>query len=204
MQNWNNSAIQLATLPNFFAAPARSLDSAASSSQSQQPNPASPGFIRTRTGTQSSLAPSVPSQQPQQTSVFISYHWDSTEAVLELKRFLIGHGIRVQLDTDKSPDEGSMKIMKGVRDDGSRKVFIEKAMRDCHCVLLAVTPKYLRSENCQSDIEAAYRQRRPLLPLPPLRKRLAAIPAIDIGSERLAKKNLARLVQRVQQISGPP
>uniref|UniRef100_A0A1I8FBS1 TIR domain-containing protein n=1 Tax=Macrostomum lignano TaxID=282301 RepID=A0A1I8FBS1_9PLAT len=204
----------MATLPNFFAAPARSLDSAASSSQSQQPDPASPGFIRTRTGTQLSLAPSVPSQQHQQPAVFISYHWDSTEAVLELKRFLIAHAIRVQLDTDKSPDE----IMKGVRDDGSRKVFIEKAMRDCHCVLLAVTPKYLRSENCQSDIEAAYRQRRPLLPVlltfcawPPdsscaagLRKRLAAIPAIDIGSERLAKKNLARLVQRVQQISGPP
>ncbi|PAA72933.1 hypothetical protein BOX15_Mlig007340g1 [Macrostomum lignano] len=200
------------------SAPARSLDSAASSSQSQQPDPASPGFIRTRTGTQLSLAPSVPSQQHQQPAVFISYHWDSTEAVLELKRFLIAHAIRVQLDTDKSPDEGSMKIMKGVRDDGSRKVFIEKAMRDCHCVLLAVTPKYLRSENCQSDIEAAYRQRRPLLPVlltfcawPPdsscaagLRKRLAAIPAIDIGSERLAKKNLARLVQRVQQISGPP
>uniref|UniRef100_A0A1I8FQ21 TIR domain-containing protein n=1 Tax=Macrostomum lignano TaxID=282301 RepID=A0A1I8FQ21_9PLAT len=150
MQNWKQLCNPTGNTAELLRSPCAQfgtlLHHPASRSSLTQPLLASSA---TRTGTQSSLAPSVPSQQPQQTSVFISYHWDSTEAVLELKRFLIGHGIRVQLDTDKSPDEGSMKV------------FIEKAMRDCHCVLLAVgtLQNICASENCQSDIEAAYRQR---------------------------------------------
>lgn len=85
--------------------------------------------------------------------IFISYSHDDTEMMRRLRRDLQRVGFRVWTDEGITP---------GTR---SWKQEIEKAIRECRCVIVLFSPASAQSQWVRMEIDFAETQRKPMFPL---------------------------------------
>nr|XP_054774382.1 uncharacterized protein LOC129282513 [Lytechinus pictus] len=83
--------------------------------------------------------------------IMISYQWDSQKKVIQVKKYLEKQGYNVWMDVDKM--------------QGNILNSMALAVQNASVVLICATQKYSESQNCRTEAQYAYKQKKDIIPL---------------------------------------
>ncbi|XP_069074997.1 uncharacterized protein [Pleurodeles waltl] len=146
--------------------------------------------------------------------VFISYQWDMQAKVMEIKKYLEDNDLTCWADLSvrgQSRMSSRSSMCFPVTPSKEFRSTIQTSMKASFVVLSCITPKYIQSDNCHKDLHLADALNKPVIPLllhfllwPPegaphhIPRILLRCPPIDLSSERLFRRNIGLLVNKIK------
>lgn len=155
--------------------------------------------------------------------IFVSYHWDMQPQVGEIRRILEAHGFPCWAGISPTMSGqvhhshsnlgcGSTHSMA----EGQSETFqskVRRYMKAASTVISCITPKYMQSDSCVKDLTLAELLHKPIIPVllqfcpwPPesapltVRKILVKYTPVDLSNDKLFRKNLHLLVERIRRL----
>ncbi|KAK1173807.1 hypothetical protein AOXY_G4011 [Acipenser oxyrinchus oxyrinchus] len=148
-----------------------------------------------------------------QPKIFVSYQWDVQTKVQEIRTFLELNSLWCWADLCIR-GHSSMSTRSPAADPTTETLQnkIHRHMKAAAVVLSCFTPKYIHSDNCNKDLQLAKVLHKPLVPVllhfmpwPPegttssIRRFLCQFATIDLSNDRLFKRNLHLLLNRIKK-----
>ncbi|XP_030843690.1 uncharacterized protein LOC105447546 [Strongylocentrotus purpuratus] len=124
--------------------------------------------------------------------IMVSYQWDIQKRMLKVKKYLEKHGYNVWMDVDQM--------------QGNILDTMAEAVQNASVVLVCATQKYSESQNCRTEAQYAYKQKKDIVPLMleegfEPKGWLGALMGMDkyfpLYSDSLMKKTLPELVKEL-------